>query len=128
MANGPKMAPIVAQNSLFAPLFLAIDQSKAAEAMHIKEMINTAIAIIPYCDLVYRLVSQTLAALVHFSARWSLCAVKKRRPSKKEPVVSPLDLGTYLRLVKNFFNLLLATNTNVTSTIKKMILKTGICV
>jgi len=43
-ASGPKMAPIVAQNSVFAPLFLAIDQSKTAHAIHIKEMINQGIS------------------------------------------------------------------------------------
>ena len=49
MANGPKMAPIVAQNSVFFPLLSAIDQSIIAHAIHITEMIiNPTIQILPY--------------------------------------------------------------------------------
>ena len=49
MANGPKIAPIVAQNSVFFPLLSAIDQSIIAHAIHITEMIiNPTIQILPY--------------------------------------------------------------------------------
>ena len=39
MANGPKTAPIIAQNLVFAPLLLAICQRRNAHDMHIIEMI-----------------------------------------------------------------------------------------
>jgi hypothetical protein len=38
MANGPKTAPIIAQNLVFAPLLLAICQRRIAHNMHIIEM------------------------------------------------------------------------------------------
>ncbi len=39
MANGPKTAPMTAQNLVFAPLLSAINQRKYAHAIHIIEMI-----------------------------------------------------------------------------------------
>jgi len=39
MAKGPKIAPITAQNNVFAPLLSAIDQRKNAHAIHMKEII-----------------------------------------------------------------------------------------
>jgi hypothetical protein len=39
MANGPKTAPIMAQNLVFAPLLSAIFQRRIAHDMHIIEMI-----------------------------------------------------------------------------------------
>jgi len=39
MAIGPKIAPITAQNNVFALLLSAIDQSKNAHAIHMKEII-----------------------------------------------------------------------------------------
>ncbi len=39
MANGPKTAPIMAQNLVFAPLLSAICQRRNAHDMHIIEMI-----------------------------------------------------------------------------------------
>ena len=39
MANGPKTAPIIAQNLVFAPLLLAICQRKNAHDRHIIEII-----------------------------------------------------------------------------------------
>jgi hypothetical protein len=38
MANGPKTAPIIAQNFVFTPLLSAIFQRRNAHAMHIIEM------------------------------------------------------------------------------------------
>jgi len=39
MANGPKIAPIIAQNFVFAPLLSAIFQRRNAHAMHIIDAI-----------------------------------------------------------------------------------------
>ena len=39
MANGPKTAPITAQNLVLAPLLSAINQRRYAHDMHIMEMI-----------------------------------------------------------------------------------------
>ncbi len=39
MANGPKTAPITAQNLVFDPLLLAMRQRRNAHDMHIIEMI-----------------------------------------------------------------------------------------
>jgi hypothetical protein len=40
MAKGPKTAPIIAQNCVFAPLLSAINQRRNAHDVHIIEMIN----------------------------------------------------------------------------------------
>jgi hypothetical protein len=50
MANGPKTAPIIAQNFVLAPRLFAICQRRNAHPIHIMEMV--IIPIILYCLLV----------------------------------------------------------------------------
>jgi hypothetical protein len=45
MANGPKTAPIMAQNLVFAPLLSAICHRAIAHDMHIPEMIRIPVII-----------------------------------------------------------------------------------
>jgi hypothetical protein len=54
MANGPKTAPITAQNLVLAPLLSAINQRRYAHDMHIMEMIikPAIMLILPLADLV----------------------------------------------------------------------------
>ena len=53
MANGPKTAPITAQNLVLAPLLSAIYQRRYAHDMHIMEMIikPAKMLILPLADL-----------------------------------------------------------------------------
>ena len=96
IANGPKTAPIIAQNLVFAPLLLAICQRRNAHDMHIIEIIIIPVMMQFLLCLAYNLQTtdtlreiqisiflkdmQTLfgyqnrglLAIVHFQANWGI--------------------------------------------------------